>query len=222
MNKTRYLLSMLAFVFILAACTHEKPVQNISIVPASLEIDAGVPLEFEITGEYDFLTFYSGLEGSNYDDYPDAKSKVIDIPEGESIFSTVYLDTNGIVLSKFIATTYGDWGTDLVQEVIEFEIKVNDRRTALQSFKMRADNKSISGAIDNEKGEIVCTIPAGSDISSSVTSVSTLAANAQVFLDGKLYVDRSKLDYTKDTKVFTIMAVDGVTKQNFTVIIIEE
>jgi hypothetical protein len=74
----------------ITSCTKEPPVlDNFDVIPSSTDILAGTAVDFTIEGEADFITFYSGLPGSEWKNYPAEKGNTVSI-ENSRVYSKVY------------------------------------------------------------------------------------------------------------------------------------
>jgi hypothetical protein len=218
-NKTK--LIIVAMTLLMAACTKEPAELTINIEPDSNLVDAGNSVTFSINGNYEFLTFYSGLKGYEWENYPASRCVSVDLPEGSNTFLALYNDTNGIVVSKFIATSYGNWGEEVITEIIEFEIKVNDNRTGISSVRIRypenGSNKSAKGEISNDEGIVRFEVGTGADLSNvEIQSITPVSSKAKVFYNDKELTGSIKLDFESATPKFRILAANGETTQDFT------
>lgn len=222
MNKIRYILSMLAAALILAACTHEPAVLDINVTAENSSIKAGESVTFNITGEYDFVSFYSGMKGKEWNNYPIDKGVFIDLPADVTTYSVMYTDTDGVVVSKFIATSYGDWGKEEITKVIEIAIDVDDNRTLIQSVRIKYKDagKSTSGkgVVDNENGTVTFDVSATADLSNVNVSISPYSSKEKVFFNNAEVTSAIDVDFSTGSPKFTILAANGETKQDFSFI----
>lgn len=221
MKNSKTKLIMVAFVLMMAACTKEPAMLNISIEAATDRVDAGNQITFTINGDYEFLTFYSGLKGYEWGNFPASRCVNVDLPEGSNTFLALYNDTNGVVVSRFIATSYGNWGEEVITEIIEFEIYVNDNRTGISSVRIRypesGSNKSAKGEISNDEGIVRFEVGTAADLSNvEVLAITPVSSNAKVFYNEIELTGSIKLDFETGTPKFRILAANGETTQDFT------
>lgn len=219
MKNKGILLNVVALA--MAACTSEPARLNLSIEADANRVDAGKSITYTINGDYEFLTFYSGLKGYEWENYPASRCVSVDLAEGSNSFLAMYNDTNGIVVSKFIATSYGNWGEEAISEVIEFEIFVNDNRTGINSVRIRypegGSNKSGKGEVDNASGIVRFEVGAAADLSNvEVQAITPISGKAKVFYDNKELSGSIKLDFENAKPVFKILAANGEDSQDFT------
>lgn len=218
-NKGKYLF-VLAFALVFMACTKEPAKLNISIVADSDRVDAGKFITYTIDGEYEFLTFYSGQKGYEWENYPTSRCVSINLPEGSNTFQALYNDTNGVVVSKFVVNSYGNWGDEVLSEVIEFEIYVNDNRTGINSVRIRypegGSNKSGKGEADNASGIVHFEVGTAADLSNvEVLSITPVSSKAKIFYNNKELTGSIKLDFENATPTFRIQAANGEDVQDF-------
>lgn len=211
----------MASALLMAACTKEPAVLNVNIEPDVNLVDAGNSVTYTITGDFEFLTFYSGLKGYEWENYPASRCTSVELPEGSNTFSAMYNDTNGVVISKFIATSYGNWGDEEITEIIEIEIEVNDNRTGIGSVRIRypegGSNKSAKGEVNNDAGVVLFEVGQSADLSKvEVLAITPISSNARVYYNDRELNGAIQLDFETGTPKFRILAANGETTQDFT------
>ena len=212
----------IGFMIFINSCTKEPPVlNNFDVIPSSTDIIAGQAVDFTIEGEADFITFYSGLPGSEWKNYPAEKGNVINI-ENSRIFSKVY-NMNGIYTSTFVATSYGNWSKDEKVLVKEFQINVVDNRTGVADFRLITGSllkqKEWQGVINTESKTIVVNVDAGTSITNVKGAFITDSPYAVITVNDVVFENnKTKLNYTTPV-VFKITSPDG-SYANWTVSVI--
>jgi hypothetical protein len=201
-------------IFITACTKNETGLDvNVSLVNND-QIMAGQEVIFNVTGQAEFITFYSGNDSaSNYNNYPLASGLPVDVGEVKYVYNK-----QGIYNAAFIASSFSDWGSNEKMMRIDFEINVIDNRTGIMSFSVKTSGlfgKVYYGTIDEEAGTINVETPPGTKINKLTTTLITVSNDAKVYLDGEEFVNKSKVDFSLGSKIFTIEAPDG-TKREWT------
>lgn len=222
MKKITDLLIVLAIGLLMAACTHEPALVDIQIEALNSDVKAGETVTFNITGEYEFLSFYSGLKGKEWDNYPEDQGVYVDLPADETTYEVLYNDTDGVVISKFIVTSFGDWGTEEITKVIEIPIDVDDNRTQIQSVRIKyyegSKRQNGKGSIDNDNGTVSFDVGADADLSAVNVNISAVSSKAKVLFNGKEIDGPVDVDFSSGNPKFSILATNGETTQDFTFI----
>lgn len=193
-----------------AGCTKEPPVEtgaNFEIVTQQ-PLKAGESINFEITDNADFFTFYSGETGAEYINYPKDKGKAVD-----KIFSYTYL-TAGTYEITLVANSYGEQGSKHKSAVITKTITVIDTRTGFSQFDIVSPG--LTGKIDNTKGEITFSITSNQNITALVPFFLTVSPSAKVYLSGTEAVVGAPVNFAQDT-MYKVVAPNG-EQQDFRVI----
>jgi hypothetical protein len=206
----------------ITSCTKEPPVlDNFDVIPSSTDILAGTAVDFTIEGEADFITFYSGLPGSEWKNYPAEKGNTVSI-ENSRVYSKVY-NLHGIFTSTFVATSYGNWSKDEETSIKVFQINVTDNRTGVADFRLITGSllkqKEWQGTINTDNNTIVVNVTTGTSITSVKGAFITDSPYAVITVNDVAFENnKTKLDYTNPV-VFKITAPDG-SSVNWTVSVI--
>jgi hypothetical protein len=209
-------------IILMIACTKEPPVlENFDIIPSSTNIIAGEAIDYTIEGEADFITFFSGMPGSEWKNYPAEKGATISI-KNSRIYSKVY-NLHGTFTSTFVVTSYGNWSKDEKVLIKEFQINVTDNRTGVADFRLITGSllkqKEWPGTINTDNNTIVVHVDAGTSITSVKGAFITDSPYAVITVNDVLFENnKTKLDYTNPV-VFKITAPDG-SSANWTVSVI--
>ncbi len=205
------------------SCTKEPPVlENFDVIPSSTDIIAGQAVDYTIEGEADFITFFSGLPGSEWKNYPAEKGNTVNI-ENSRIFSKVY-NMHGAYTSTFVATSYGNWSKDEKVVIKEYQINVTDNRTGVADFRLITGSllkqKEWQGVINTDNNTIVVNVDATTSITSVKGAFITDSPYAVITVNDVAFENnKTKLDYTNPV-VFKITAPDG-SSANWTVSVIK-
>jgi hypothetical protein len=222
MNNTFKLIFCVGCISLILSCTKEPPIlENFDVIPSSTDIIAGTAIKYTIEGEADFITFYSGLPGSEWKNYPAEKGNTINI-KNSRIFSKVY-NLHGTFTSTFVAASYGNWSEDEKVVIKEFQINVTDNRTGVADFRLITGSllkqKEWPGTVNTENNTIVVNVAAGTSITSVKGAFITNSPHAVITVNDVLFENnKTKLDYTNPV-VFKITAPDG-SFANWTVSVI--
>ena len=127
-------LALTVIVGLVIGCTKEPPENTFDVSPSATDITAGSAIDFTITGTADFITFYSGIDGSRWEMYPEEKGATVNITNS-NVFSRVY-NTQGEFTTTFVASSYGNWAEDEETVIKEFHISVIDNRTGIADFRI--------------------------------------------------------------------------------------
>ena len=210
---------IMAFSLFLSGCVKEDPVLGLSITPSATSVDAGQPIEFNIQGDADFLVFYSGLEGSRLEDYPNVTTREINMLADEPTFSFIYRNFNGTVNAAFIATSHGNWGEDTKEEIIEFTFEVTDNNTDISSATLKTPGlfgKVFDGVVSTADHTVTFNIPVAdasdSQLAALTTNVVVGSQLATLRLAGDVFQNNSSVDFSSGSKTFSIEAIGGATQ----------
>lgn len=163
------------------ACTKEPA----GTADASFSIEnienlfAGEAVVFNVTGEADFLTFYPGTETSSFDSIP-LHSGIV-IRKNQKSFTYTYA-SQGNYKPAIVASSYGQWSEEEVQDVKFIEIEVSDTRNEITRFYFT--DLKIDGTI--EENLISFSLPGSVDITNLKASWIITSADAQVFIGDNL------------------------------------
>lgn len=204
----------IAVLLLFTACNKEEPKLTISINPSTTTVNSGEPIDFEIIGDAEFLVFYSGLPGQEYVDYPNASSEVINMLAEEPEFAYTYR-FNGVVTATFVATSTGNWAEDKDQQIIEFDIEVIDNNTNLRVVNLRTSGlfgQEFESIIDREAGIVMVQVPTGTNVSKLTTNIVTSSTRSTILLDGQPFQNNSSVDFTSESRTFTVNAIGGASR----------
>jgi len=211
----------ISFLF---SCTREPAdLDDFDIIPSATDIFAGTAIDFTFKGSADFITFYSGVPGSEWVNYPADKGQVINL-RNTNVFSRVY-NKHGNYLSTFVASSYGNWSEDEKVVVKEFSITVTDNRTGVADFRLITGTlltqKEWVGTVNSDNNTIVVKVTAATSITSVKGAFITDSPDAVITVNDVVFENnKTKLNYTNPV-VFKITAPDG-TSANWTVSVIKE
>jgi len=215
-SKVIFCLGLLTFML---SCTKEPPViEDFDIIPNATDIIAGSAVDYTIEGEADFITFYSGMPGSEWVNYPNEKGFVVSIQNSRT-FSKVY-NIHGTYTSTFVVTSYGNWSEDEEELIKEFQITVTDSRTGVADFRLITgsllNQKEWVGTINTDNNTIFVNVDAGKSITNAKGAFITDSPYAVITVnDTPFENNKTKLNYTSPV-VFKITAPDG-SSANWTV-----
>lgn len=207
-------------VILLSSCVKEPAVLDLDISIAETEVNAGEAVVFSFAGNADYITFYPGLEGQSYGEYPYATSLSVSLA-GSDNFEYIYNHIHQTVTATFVAASYGNWGEESMMEQFDFDITVSDNRTGILSFTAKSSGlfgQTFDGIINEDNSTISLSVSAGTNLTALTTSLITESILAKVKLNGADYVDKSLVDYSGDNVVFQVVAAGGNT-QDWTVLI---
>jgi len=217
------LLALLVIVGLVTSCTKEPPENTFGVSPSATDVLAGSAVDYSISGTADFITFYSGIEGSRWEMYPEEKGVTVDI-SNSNVFSKVY-NKQGEFTSTFVASSYGNWAEDEETVIKEFQITVTDKRTGIASFSIITGSilsgyKEWQGTINTDNNTVVVEVSAGTNVTNAIAQVLTDSEDAVVKVKGAVFENKkTKLDYSSP-QTFKITAPDGSTA-NWTVTVVE-
>jgi len=202
---------ILGFIALAIGCTKEPPVMTFNVTPSATDVFAGTAIDYTITGEADFITFYAGTPGSEWSEYPDNKGQNVNV-RTSNVFSKVY-NKQGVFTSVFVASSYGNWAEDEEVVIKEFEITVTDNRTGIADFRLITGSlltqKEWPGEINTDNNTIVVEVDPGTSISNTKASLITDSPDAIVTVDGAEFINsKTRLNYTSPV-IFDIEAPDG-------------
>lgn len=210
---------IMAFGLMLSGCVKEDPVLGISITPSATTVDAGQPIEFDIQGDADFLVFYSGLEGSKFEDYPNALTREVNMLADEPSFSFTYRNFNGTANAVFVATSHGNWGEDTEEQIIEFTFEVSDNNTNISSATLKTAGlfgKVFDGVVSTDDHTVTFNIPvtdaSDSQLASLTTNVVVSSGLATLRLNGEVFQNNSSVDFSSLSRTFNVEAIGGATQ----------
>lgn len=212
MKYTRFLL--LALTLFLAACAQEMPVLDLNITPSTLAVDAGQPIQFDLTGKSEFLVFYAGTDGRKFEDYPNASATSINMRVANPTFSHTY-NLHGTVKATFVATSYGNWSEALEEKVFEFEFTISDNNTNVSLVVLKTPGlfgQEYEGVIDAAAGTVTVTMPASANLSQLTTTFIPASTLATVTLDGAPFANRSVQNFSSGARTFRVTAAGGDTQ----------
>ncbi len=217
MNINKLVLIGVIFGLFLSSCTKNEAALDIIIKVDKTEIFAGENAVFSITGYADFVTFYNGEDSSHsYSNYPLVDGVTADFGN----FTNTY-NKHGVFNATFIASSYGEWGTESLIQQFDFTINVIDNRTGISSFKVKKaglGGNEYFGEINEDSGIISVVTNSGTDISNMQTSIITDSNDALVFNNDIIVENNDKFDYSGDNVIFTVEALDG-TKRDWTILV---
>lgn len=220
-NNMRYsFFIIVAMGLAFSGCVKEDPVLGLTITPSATSVDAGQPIEFDIQGEADFLVFYSGLEGSKYEDYPNAATREINMLADEPSFSFTYRNYNGTANAVFVATSHGNWGTDTEEQVYEFTFEISDNNTNISSATLKTAGlfgKVFEGEVSTQDHTVTVPIPeadaSDSQLSSLTTNIVLESQLATLKYNGSEFQNNTALDFSSGSQTFTVEAIGGATQE---------
>ncbi|MEE9440196.1 MAG: hypothetical protein V3V14_14415 [Saprospiraceae bacterium] len=212
------LIIALALVFVMSNCTKEEPILDLKITPSSLDFDSGTTLVFDIDGKSEFLAFYSGLENEVYSEYPNANATTINMLAGDPSFAFKY-NYHGDVKAVFVATSFGNWGKNMIEKVYEFDLKITDNNTDLSSLSLKTPTifgNQYDGSIDLINKTVTVKMPESesSKIDKLTTNIKASSSRATVFLDGAEFGNNSSLDFSENgSKTFKVISIGGAEQE---------
>ncbi|MEN8230497.1 MAG: DUF5017 domain-containing protein [Bacteroidota bacterium] len=211
--KSHIVLTVAVFFGLLAmSCTSEPAILDLEISVSSTEANAGDPVLFTFTGDTDFLTFYSGETGKTYAQYPNAIAQTVNLVSGETTFAYTYSNLNETVTATFIAASHGNWGEESKMEQFDFDLNIADNRTGITSFTVKTGGlfgKQFEGVINEENSSISVIVDPGTPLTAMTTIISTESTLAELYLNGTLFENKSKVDYSGEDVVFQVRAAGG-------------
>jgi hypothetical protein len=227
----KYLLATLALsTLLLGGCVKEEPILELNIEPSSLAVEAGEEIVFTIVGQTDPLsssiTFYTGTPSSRYEDYPDATAISIGIPFDSAGTNFTYryaYNYHGPVKATFIASSYGNWSEDRVEQVFEYDITVTDNNTNITLATIKTPGifgDTFEGSVNQEASTVTFQVPSGANLSNLTTNISTQSSRTKVLSDGQVVATNAVIDFSARSKTFVLEAPSGVT-QEWTFVITE-
>lgn len=219
MKFIQYIILFLLTGIFFSSCVKEPAELDLNIEVNNTNVDAGESVIYTISGKADFLTFYTGLPGATFAEYPAAVAITVD--PGQEQFEYTYNNLNETVTATFIASSHGNWGTDAKVSQFDFNITVSDNRTGVVSFTIKTGGlfgKSFTGVVNEESSTISVNVDQGTNVSSVTTTIIPESTLAKVYLNGAEFVNKSKVDYSQGTVVFEVRAVGGAT-QDWTILI---
>lgn len=199
---------------LVTSCNSEPALLDLEITVSS-EVYAGTPVVFTIKGDADFLTFYSGLEGSLYSEYPDALAVNVGLLRDTTTFEYTYV-LNETVTATFIASSYGDWGEESKVEQFNIDLDVVDKRTGITYFAVKTGGlfgKLYEGVIDGGNSTINVTVDQGTSITAMTTFITPESPLAELYLNSAPFENKSQVDYSGNNVVFEVRAADGTTQE---------
>ena len=203
---------------ILSSCTKNEAVLDINVTVNRNDIFAGQEAIFNISGQAEFVAFYSGADSaSSYSNYPLCSGLPVNIGEVKKKYNT-----QGTYTATITVASYGDWGQEAQTQQFDFEINVVDNRTGIKSFKVKSGGllgKEYTGVINDDNSTITVQTDSGTRITKMTTTLITESNDAIVELDGEEFVNKSKVDYSLGDVIYTIEAPDG-TKRDWTVTVL--
>lgn len=206
---------MILSSILLSSCTKNDLPLDLNVTVNSNDVYAGQDVIFEVSGEAEFVTFYNGADSAtSYSNYPFCKGLPVKVGEVKTVYNT-----QGSYTATFIATSHDNWGNDSETKQFNFIINVVDNRTGVKSFSVKTGGllgNEYEGVIDEDNSAIAVTTDPDTDISNMLTIFITESNDVTVELDGAEFENKSKVDYSAGSKVFTVIAPDG-TKQMWTV-----
>lgn len=222
--KRRAIYSILAALMLaLWSCNSEPAVLDLKIDLASTDVQAGEAVVFTISGNADFITFYSGEEGNNWSDYPNANSRNVVYGGEEITYEYIYTNLNETINATFVASSYGDWSEDVQMEVFDFDISVTDDRTGIIDFSVKTGGlfgSEFAGIINEETSTISVNVTTGTPLTAMTTFITTESTIAEIWKDGARWENKSAVDYSSGSVVFEIRSAAGPTAE-WTVIVSE-
>ncbi|MEQ8704968.1 MAG: DUF5017 domain-containing protein [Phaeodactylibacter sp.] len=211
---------LIAFGFILSSCVKEDPVLGLTITPSATSVDAGQPIEFDIQGDADFLVFYSGLEGSRFEDYPNANTREVNMLADEPSLSFIYRNFNGTVNAVFVATSHGNWGTDTEEQIFEFTIDISDNNINISSATLKTPGlfgKVFEGVVSTEDHTVTVNIPEADATDSQLAALTTnIVLSSQLSTlryNGEVFQNNSPVDFSSGSQTFNVEAVGGAVQE---------
>jgi len=213
-----FLTGVLALGFT-GSCTKEPAELNLQITVDKTTYVAGEEVIFNISGKSDFLTFYNGLEGSKYEDYPQAGNESVPYNSKSLTFSKKYNNFNGQVTATFIATSYGNWGEDEKIQQFNFTLDIKDNRTSIISCVLKTAGlfgKEFQGVVNEDNTTITVSVPTGTNISKLTTSLITESPLSLIYFNDVVFKNKSTVDFSAGVVIFEVVAADGTT-QNWSV-----
>lgn len=216
---------LLAVGLCLSGCVKEDPVIGLTITPSATSVNAGEPIEFDIQGEADFLVFYSGLEGSRFEDYPNGATREVNMLAEDPSFSFTYRNFNGTVNAVFIATSHGNWGEDTEEQVFEFTFEISDNNTNISSASLKTAGlfgKVFEGEVSTADHTVTVNIPEAdatdSQLASLTTNIVLESQLSELRFNGEVFMNNSSVDFSSGSQTFTVEAVGGAV-QEWTIVI---
>lgn len=220
--KHKLIITIVALLgLVIASCNTEPAELDMDISISSTDVKAGEALVFTFTGEADFLTFYSGLEGQVYAEYPNAQALNVSLVGGDETFEYIYTNVNTTVTATFVAAAHGNWGEDNKMSQYDFDITVTDSRTGIVSFSVKTGGlfgELFDGVINEDNSTISVNVKPGTPLSAMTTNLITESTIAEVYMNGSPFENKSAVNYSGEDVVFEVKAADG-TIQNWTVLI---
>ena len=220
MRFIQYIILFLVAGTLFSSCVKEPAELDLNIEVEKTEVEAGESVIYTISGKADFLTFYSGLQGASFAEYPAATAISVDAVRSDQ-FEYTYNNLHETVTATFIASSHGNWGTDSKVSRFDFNITVTDNRTGIASFTMKTGGlfgKSFSGVVNEESSTISVNVDQGTNVSSVTTTIIPESTLAKVYINGEEFVNKSKVDYSQGTVIFEIRGAGGAT-QDWTILI---
>ena len=150
MKFIQYIILFLLAGTIFSSCVKEPAELNLNIEVEKTDVEAGESVVYTISGKADFISFYSGLPGASFEDYPAANAISVATVRSDP-FEYIYNNLHETVTATFIASSHGNWGNDVKVSQFDFNITVTDNRNGLASFTIKTGGlfgKSFTGVIN--------------------------------------------------------------------------
>ena len=127
------ILKYTAILFILAVFVQcEKydevgtPDLKVTMITAPEDVVTRARIQFQVSTKAEFLTFYNGLT-AEWANYPEDRGVAVTLPANRSDVTVILsYAAAGTYKLIWVATNYGDYTKDMVQEFVEFDMVVNE------------------------------------------------------------------------------------------------
>jgi hypothetical protein len=210
------LLIMVLGMLIFSQCNEEPAPEANAIFtlqdadPDNISVEQTITVVFEMEPlrSTEHLVLYTGTPGKEYDSlFTDTSHSVNGEVVSGNKYDIVYT-AEGTYKLTAVATTYGEWGEEVDNDVYSITVTVTDGRTNINSFGF--DNWDAEGRI-TEKNEIIVEVIEIAPIDSLVANFKLVADSAELYIGSNLQESGvTANDFTSDV-TYTVKAPDGST-----------
>jgi hypothetical protein len=140
-------LVLVIMVFLIQSCTKEYAVDTrVKLTSSSQEVEINKQVIFYVNGNGEFLTFFTGRPGQEFDSMPTSNG-MPDINNGDSIF--VRYSQAGSYKAVLLGRSFGQWGEEMAEDIDSIRIEVQDTETGISQARIMRP-KRVKGQIEDD------------------------------------------------------------------------